>query len=123
MGYYTQHSLKVDLLIGGKIAQLLDPAPLTAVIAQLREEVEEAKYALDADGSSSGNDSKWYEHRAEMCEFSRKHPTILFTLHGEGEEGGDLWNEYYLNGRVQVAKAEVQIAPFDPALTLPGTKF
>lgn len=48
-----------------------------------------------------------------MKAFSVEHPMMLFTLHGEGEESGDIWNEYYLAGKVQVAKALLQIAPFD----------
>ena len=113
MGYQTHFSLKVDLMVGGKIAQLVDRAPLDAVIANLLETVEEARYALDNDGSTSGNESKWYEHQEEMREFSKLHPSVLFTLHGEGEENGDIWDEYYLNGKLQVVKAQMQIAPFD----------
>lgn len=114
MGYQTYFSLKVDLMVRGKIAQLVDREPLDSVIVNLLEVNEEAKYALDEDGNGSGEGSKWYEHQAEMREFSKLHPSVLFTLHGEGEENDDIWTEYYLNGKVQVAKAQVQIAPFDP---------
>lgn len=116
MGYQTHFSLKVDLLVAGKIAQLVDRAPLDAVIKNLLEMCEEAKYALDEDGNGTGEGSKWYEHQAEMREFSKLHPSVLFTLHGEGEENDDMWDEYYLNGKLQVAKAKIQIAPFDPKL-------
>ncbi len=113
MGYNTHFSLRVDLMIGGTIAKLQDEAPLDAVIANLRQSCEKALYALDEAGGCSGNESKWYEHQKDMKAFSALNHSILFTLHGEGEESADLWNEYYLNGKLQVEKAQIQIAEFD----------
>lgn len=113
MGYNTRYSLKVELLIGGKAAELVNDAPLTRLIQELRGSCEEAKYALDENGGAE-EESKWYEHAQDLRAFSSAHPNILFTLHGEGEENEDIWNEYYLNGKCQVAKAQLQIAPFDP---------
>ncbi len=115
MGYQTNYTLKAELLIGGKPAELKDDSPLLEVIKQLREENEEARYSLADKGRSSGNDSRWYGHEKDMKAFSAKHPNILFTLNGGGEEAVDQWNKYFLNGKCQVAKAEIQIAPFDPA--------
>jgi hypothetical protein len=87
--------------------------PLRAVISQLRAENEEAKYALEDDGGSTGEECKWYEHTRDMKAFSAKHPQILFTLSGEGGDAGDIWNEYFLDGKAQIAKAVMQIAAFD----------
>ncbi len=115
MGYNTRYSLNVQLLIANKPAQLMDDSPLYEVIKRLRAENQEAAYVIDKDGGTC-EAGKWYEHEAEMKAFSLKHPSILFTLHGEGEESDDIWNEYYLAGKVQKAKAQVQIAPFDPKL-------
>jgi hypothetical protein len=112
MGYNTLYSLKCDFLVGGQIAQLKDVAPLSEVIRQLREESEDAHAALDVDGSSEES-IKWYEHEEVLRNFSALNPGVLFTLHGEGEENDDIWNKYFLNGKLQVAKASVQIAPFD----------
>jgi hypothetical protein len=113
MGYATRYTLRVDFTVGGKVAALRDSEPLDSLLIALREENEDARHALDDDGSTSES-CKWYEHQAQMKEFSAKHPTVLFTLHGEGEENEDIWNEYYLGGKLQVAKAQMQIAPFDP---------
>lgn len=113
MGYQTNYTLRVNLLIANKIAELTNRSPLLEVIKQLRETNEEAQYSLTENGDCSGNDSRWYNHQEDLRKFSKLHPNILFSLHGEGEESGDLWNEYFLNGKCQVEKAQIQIAPFD----------
>ena len=56
---------------------------------------------------------KWYDHDKQMREISKKYPETIFILEGEGEESGDIWKKYYLNGKCQVAKAEVIIPEFD----------
>lgn len=113
MGYYTSYSLEVCFMIGRNRAELVDDEPLKEMIKLLRASSEEALLALDDDGSTSGNETKWYEHQKEMKEFSDRNRGVLFILSGEGAENDDMWKEYYLNGKVQVEKAVVQIAPFD----------
>jgi len=56
---------------------------------------------------------KWYEHDKHMRDISRMYPETIFILEGEGGESGDIWKKYYLNGKCQVAKAEVIIPEFD----------
>ena len=60
------------------------------------------------------DECKWYEHETDMKALSLRFPEVLFTLHGEGEESGDVWNKYFRNGKCQVAKGVVTIAPFNP---------
>ena len=57
---------------------------------------------------------KWYDHEAEMKDISRRFPSVLFTLRGEGEESGDVWVKYFKNGKMQSSKAEIKLDPFDP---------
>ena len=60
------------------------------------------------------NDScKWYEHNTDMMEISKKYPNVVFVLHGEGEEAGDLWNAYYKNGKMQKCKGKITYDDFD----------
>lgn len=56
---------------------------------------------------------KWYSHEEDMRSFSKLHPTILFQLSGEGEDSGDIWTEYYLNGKMQRCEAKITYDPFD----------
>ena len=58
---------------------------------------------------------KWYEHVKDMLDLSREFPGVLFTLHGEGEQGDDLWQSYYFDGMFQHEKAVISYAEYDPA--------
>lgn len=59
------------------------------------------------------DDIKWYNYRENMIEHSLKYPDITFKLSGEGEETGDLWREYYKNGKYQRCEAVIVYADFD----------
>ena len=48
-----------------------------------------------------------------MKEFSKLFPIALFSLSGEGEEQGDIWVEYYQNGKMQEAMAKITYEEFD----------
>lgn len=70
-------------------------------------------YSLNRYGTSL-DATKWYEHDADMIEMSGEFRDVLFTLDGKGEEFGDIWRAWYLNGKMQKHKAEIVIAPLDP---------
>jgi len=103
MGYYTQYSIEV---IEG------DPR---GIIEELIADYEDAAHALDEDGGCR-EECKWYDSDANMREFSKKHPEHLFRLEGIGEESGDIWHQYWKNGKSQYVKAEIVYAPYDPQL-------
>ena len=102
MGYYTNHELEV-------------PYENEGLIAALRGECEGAKYAIDDNGSTEQS-TKWYEHEKDLRAFSKKHPDVLFILSGEGEEGGDLWREYYKAGKMQRCKAKISYDDYQEGL-------
>lgn len=56
---------------------------------------------------------KWYEHEQTMRDISRVFPSVLFTLIGEGEESGDVWRKYFMDGKMQVSKAVISFEDFD----------
>ena len=102
MGYYTRHELEI---VKGD----------NDLIDKLRDVSEEATYALCSNGESEES-CKWYTHQDELKKFSLSHPEALFKLSGEGEESGDIWHEYYQNGKVQTCKAQIVFADFDERL-------
>ena len=135
MGYQTRHTLKVHAPSGepldnaqfveklrsaktnkeaeALVAKMRDTPPTAeSIIADLRKSNENAKYGLSEDGTCNG-ECKWYDHEEDMRSFSEKYPTILFELEGEGEENGDHWFEYYLNGKMQRCKAIITFEPYD----------
>jgi hypothetical protein len=61
---------------------------------------------------SYNDTAKWYSHQDDLIKLSEKYPLILITLEGEGEESGDLWKTYYLNGKSQHTKAKITFEPF-----------
>jgi hypothetical protein len=106
VGYYTYYSLTVD------------KEDLTEVISAIFAADEDKWYALEQEGFKGSWDGvqscKWYNHEKDMKELSLQFPGALFTLHGEGENTGDLWNLYCQDGRLQEQHAEIVYPPFDP---------
>lgn len=99
MGYYTSYELEINKGDG-------------SVITNLLAENEDAAYAIGENGESK-EESKWYNHEKDLRDFSKKHPDTLFKLIGEGEESGDIWHEYYLDGKMQRCKAELVFDDYD----------
>lgn len=69
-----------------------------------------AVYALSLEGD---DECKWYEHEKEMRDLSKVFPDVVFKLHGEGEENGDIWDKYFMNGKMQYCPAQISLPPFD----------
>lgn len=67
---------------------------------QIPADFEGLNYAFDEEGYSLES-VKWYSHEQDMRNLSKVYPDILFTLSGEGEESGDLWEAYFKAGKMQ----------------------
>lgn len=102
--------LKLDALKNGGTVEITE----LHIIQKLRETHNYAKHALTSDGDTYES-CKWYDHEDELRTFSKKYPNWLFTLDGKGEEAGDLWKKYFLNGKVQLAKAKIVFDEFQPS--------
>ena len=113
MGYDTHYSLEIELAPGALPGIRSVEIDVPEVIEQLRLECNQAAYALAADGSTQ-DAARWYDFEADLREFSKQYPQLLFTLHGEGADSSDIWALYVVNGRAHKAKAEIMIPPFDP---------
>lgn len=104
MGYYTRHTLTIidndDINIHTKVQDYIN-------------ENEDLEYALGDDFGESSDSCKWYEHENDMRKISKAFPDILFLLEGEGEDSGDMWKEYYLDGKMQRCQAKLTFEEFD----------
>lgn len=96
MGYYT----KFDL---------------TTIPDDYNAEIYEKEVRSYTDYSDLFGDAiKWYTHQEDMKKLSKKFPEIVFCLSGEGEESGDIWKEYYQNGKIFKTVAKIVFEDFDP---------
>jgi len=100
MGYDTAYNLEIS-----------DNTKLDTVVGCLKE-LEVIGYALD-ENLSCYDPVKWYSRNADMLSVSLKFPEVLFSLNGEGEESGDIWVAYYLDGKTYEDKAIISLPPFN----------
>ena len=98
MGYYTKHRITLS-------------APLP--VDWNPDDGGDGSDPIRAGQTTGSMHGKWYDRTPDMVEMSNAHPEILFTIEGQGDETGDLWIEYWQNGRVQHERPS--FAPFDPA--------
>lgn len=88
------------------------PVGLTDVISAYLRENREVYYGINELGNTTEGCS-WYDHEEDMLILSREFPTVIFTLHGEGQESGDNWRQYFLNGKSQKVQAKITFDEFD----------
>lgn len=105
MGYYTQYELEVK-----DLETMTDDG--CGIIEKFRESCDYAKLALNESGNTEES-CKWYDHDDDLINLSKEHPDKLFILSGLGEDSGDIWRKYFVNGKIQEEKAEIKIADFD----------
>lgn len=98
MGYYTAFDLKWD------------DAEVDDQVAEWIESTDYPMTAFQPNGDTEDT-CKWYDHEDDVSALSKLHPTVLFTLSGEGEESGDIWRKYFLNGKMEACKAVITFPP------------
>lgn len=123
MSYYTNFKLTAGEFHGD--GETLRPIPM-ATLERLGTEIEKMNvFECDSDLSMDDLDygvcgnSKWYDYEADMCLLSKRFPGILFHLYGEGEVHDDIWDAYFLDGKMQFGHCEIVHEEFSPTkLTL-----
>lgn len=96
MGYNTYYSLYVN-----------------GVEDENHEGEHELALSKMADHHVFEEDCRWYEHEADLREYSAKFPDLLFELRGVGEGILDAWTKYFKNGKMQHCPAKVTYDDFD----------
>ncbi len=81
-------------------------------VEYLRKESEEAKYALEPDGSYC-QEAKWYEWAVDMKAMSERFPDMVFVLQAHGEDDDGWWMEYWKGGKVQHEDAVITYGEYD----------
>lgn len=125
MGYYTKYSMEVEDIDNKgcdsyKIVKyMLDKNEESDKFYPFRNQLEELiecaneEYKIIGLYFDESNEVKWYENEDEMKELSKVFYNVLFKLHGEGEETGDIWDKYFFNGKMQYCPAQLICPPFD----------
>lgn len=127
MGYYTNYSLEIKRTDGvegcGHAApqgakfcpecgrNLAEPFSVNQPVINYANSIME--YHIEDALNNDAGDWKWYEHEDDMRKISNAFAGYLFVLSGEGEEPGDIWKKYFLNGKCQDERAKIAIAEFD----------
>lgn len=103
MGYYTQYTLSVyegDETISEILA------------VETEETFAGLRYAINDEGGCVDG-VKWYDHDDDVTALSKRNPGVVFKLYGEGEESGDVWTQYFKDGKTQYCPAQITFEPFD----------
>lgn len=109
MGYYTRYSLSISTLV----------LPLTdertaEIIVEAREASEDLRYVVNDSGRTEETGS-WRDQDKDMLALSKQFKNVIFSLRGEGETAGDIWEKHFCNGDMQECRAVVKIPPLDKA--------
>lgn len=96
MGYYTYFTLE-DVSEGNKSKH--EEAIGLASVYECSELFEES--------------IKWYTFDKDIRAYSLKHPGVLFTISGDGEESDDKWTSYIRDGKIHEVRAKVTYDEFD----------
>lgn len=104
MGYYTEYEL-----------QLEDTDSPIKIIDTFRKDCPLAKVAFDGNGEFN-TDIKWYSHKEDLLNISKKYPEVLFILEGVGDNADDVWRLYARNGKSFRAMAKLIYPEFEEEL-------
>lgn len=123
MGYYTDFTLTAGVYDGDE--NVLRPIPMST-LETLGCEIDKLN-VFDCDPDISVDDldyglygnAKWYKCNHDMCLLSKRYPGILFHLYGEGEEKDDMWDAYYLDGKMEFHKCIIVRGEFSQKLLEP----
>lgn len=130
MGYYSHFALK-PVHEDGRATTAEDIFNVLEAIAKLWEKDNEKFYPFEdyigmlEDDKDSIEDSlteemelepeeeaKWYDYDRDMKELSLLLPGVLLKLHVEGEESGDITDNYFKDGLS--CSYNCQMPPFNP---------
>ena len=75
----------------------------------VRKEISKAVYGDEhhhRDIIENGFEAHWYDYDKDLIKISKKHPTVLIEVSGDGENSDDLWAARYRNGESETVRFE-----------------
>lgn len=122
MAYYTNFMLTVEAADenGKAIGQITDEN----LLDELDKELDKMNVFQGRQDDSTwfALDQRWYYSEEDMLLLSKRFPSMVFHLHGEGGNAEDLWNTHYWNGKSQQCPAVINYDPYGPAELEPAEK-
>jgi len=115
MGYYTDYTLSVygtQVQEDGTVKMTDKISPI--IEAQIAAEID--KMNVFSDGNmidSYYSNCKWYDHEEDMRVLSAKFPDHIFWLSGRGESEEDMWQKFFMAGKMQECYARIIYDDFD----------
>lgn len=104
MGYYTNYSITI---------KDVDKFPEDVYNDILEVSTYDENDIMLSHGSIDTAPIKWYEVIEDMVEISKKYPSYVFEIWGDGEEADDHWKKYIQNGKTQDANLRFTWDEFD----------
>lgn len=104
MGYYTRHYIKAFDLNPGHGGPALDETFFNSLCFDRTSPDDNYWELAHSDKRNmyyfAQDECKWYDHQEELEAASTKHRDIVFILDGVGSDAGDIWREFYVNGKM-----------------------
>ena len=96
MGYQTEY----DINVRTKTGEPVDMKKIEALLEQTADYSFESGYNSEWFGLYG---STWYDHEEDMKIVSKElGDNYVFEVEGYGEERGDWWKKYFVNGKMAV---------------------
>lgn len=115
MGYCTDYTLSVYGSEDTRSGKLQMSDYISPLMEQLIDE-EIEKMNIFSDGNIKDSyyvSAKWYDHEDDMRLLSSKFPDIVFWLSGHGDDYEDIWQKFFVGGKMQACYAKIIYDDFD----------
>lgn len=117
MGYYTDYTLSVHSAKRDAAGAVMisDEIP-SDLERQIENEIGKMNVFQDGNVQDAYYaNAKWYDHEDDMRLLSAKFPDVVFWLSGSGDDCDDLWQKFFVGGRMQTCYAQIVYDDFDPS--------
>lgn len=115
MGYYTDYTLSVYRAEKQDDGNIVMVSTIPEIVeSQIDEEIELMDVFREGNIKDAyyTNDT-WYNHEEDMRLLSSKFPDFVFWLSGNGEINEDIWQKFFVAGKMQSCYAQIVYDDFD----------